>query len=53
MKIPIIVALLISIALADTKPHPDPIITHVPKVYKVNVDDPPIVRWAPIIKDYE
>ena len=52
MKSPIIAGLLVIVALANVHPHPDPIITHVPKVYKVNIDDPPMTRWAPIIKDY-
>ena len=52
MKIPIILALLAVLILANVHPHPDPIITHVPKVYKVNVDDSPMDRWAPIIKDF-
>ncbi len=53
MKNHIISALLVAIVLANTHPHLDPIVTHVPKSYKVNVDDPPLTRWAPIIKDYQ
>ena len=52
MKIPIILSLIIALTLANVHPHPDPIITHVPKVYKVNVDDPPLERWTPILKDF-
>lgn len=52
MKTPIILCLLLALTFANVHPHPDPIITHVPKIYKVNLEDPPMVRWAPIIKDY-
>jgi hypothetical protein len=53
MKTPIIVVLLISLSLANVHPHPDPIVTHTPKVYKVDIDEAPITRWAPIIKDFQ
>jgi N-acylethanolamine-hydrolysing acid amidase len=53
MKNPIIICLLIFCALANVHPHPEPIISHVPKTYKVNADDPPLTRWAPIIKDFK
>jgi hypothetical protein len=52
MKTLIILTGLIALTFSNVRPHPDPIITHVPKVYKVNIEDPPMVRWAPIIKDY-
>jgi len=52
MKTLIILIVLLCLSLANVHPHPDPIITHVPKVYKVNLEDHPMVRWAPIIKDY-
>lgn len=52
MKIAILLALsLISIS-ANPHPHLDPINSHSPKTYKVNLEDSPEVRWAPIIKDY-
>lgn len=53
MKTPIFLALLAAVVLANVRPHPDPIITHVPKSYKVNVDEDPMTRWAPIIKDFQ
>ena len=34
-------------------PHAGPIITHVPKTYKMELNDPPAVRYAPIWRDYE
>ena len=37
MKNHIILLLLVVAALANVHPHPDPIITHIPKVYKVNI----------------
>ena len=52
MKNHIILALLVTLAVANVRPHLDPIITHVPKVYKVDIDEPPMTRWAPILKDY-
>ena len=52
MKTPIILALLLTLALSNPHPHPDPIITHTPKIYKVNIDDDPMTRWAPIMKDF-
>ena len=33
-------------------PHVPPFKTHVPRTYKVSLDDPPMIRWAHIIKDY-
>lgn len=53
MKNPIIFALLVGLVLANVHPHHDPIVTHTPKAYKVQVDEPPLTRWAPIIKDYQ
>ena len=53
MKIPILLALLLTLALANVHPHPDPITTHIPKSYKVDVDEDPMTRWAPIIQDYK
>jgi hypothetical protein len=53
MKYPIIFAFLVALALSNTHPHLDPIINHIPKTYKVQVDEAPLTRWAPIIKDYQ
>ena len=33
-------------------PHVPPFKTHVPRTYKVSLDDPPMIRWAHIVKDY-
>lgn len=53
MKIPITILTLVVLIASNTHPHLDPIITHVPKSYKVSVDDPPLTRWGPIVKDYQ
>ena len=45
-------ALLLALALATMVPHLDPIDAHVPLVYKVELNDPPLVRWAPIVRDF-
>lgn len=49
----LLITCLIAIALAKPQPHPDPIKTHVPLKYKVNVEDSPLKRWAPIVRDYK
>ena len=33
-------------------PRVGPIDTHVPLTYKVQIDEPPMTRWAPMIKDF-
>lgn len=48
-----IIALFLVVVFANIHPHPEPISTHTPKTYKVNAEDPPLTRWAPIIKDYK
>lgn len=48
----IIVTLLLAVALAEVIPHPGPVDSHAPLTYKVQISDPPMTRWAPIIKDY-
>lgn len=56
MKAKVFILLLLSCFIFSITPNPhphlDPIISHVPKAYKVNLEDSPEVRWAPIIKDY-
>jgi hypothetical protein len=53
MKILISILVLVALTVSNTHPHLDPIINHVPKVYKVNIEDPPMVRWSQIVKDFE
>jgi len=47
-----LVILAIIYLVSSQTPHHDPV-AHSPLVYKVNLEDPPMVRWAPIIKDFE
>ena len=49
----VVLFFLLAIAFGTVVPRLGPIDSHVPLTYKVNVDDPPLVRWAPIIKDYQ
>ena len=44
---------VVMLASATVIPRFGPIDTHTPLAYKVQIDDPPLVRWAPIIKDYK
>jgi hypothetical protein len=53
MKLQISITLLIILVVANVHPHPPPVISHVPKTYKVNIDDSPMVRWAPLINDFK
>ena len=43
---------LIAITLAEVIPRIGPIDSHVPLTYKVQISDPPLTRWAPMIRDY-
>ncbi len=52
MKKAILMIICIILVHSNVHPHLDPIITHAPKAYKVNIEDSPETRWAPIIKDY-
>lgn len=49
------VALLLLVTLAYTTvvPHPGPVVSHVPRTYKVSLDDPVQKRWEHLIKDYK
>ena len=48
----ILLALVAILATATVIPRTGPIDSHAPLTYKVQIDDPPIVRWAPIIRDF-
>lgn len=52
MKTFIVVAIVLGVAFSTVVPRVTPIHSHVPRTYKVSLDDSPEVRWAPIIKDY-
>ena len=51
MKV-VTIILLIALATATMVPHVGPVDTHVPRVYKMELNESPEVRWAPIMKDY-
>ncbi len=44
---------LLGIVTATVVPHFGPIESHTPLTYKVNLEDSPLVRWGPIIRDYQ
>lgn len=43
---------LLVFVTATVIPRTGPIDTHIPLTYKVQIDDPPLKRWEPIIKDF-
>lgn len=45
--------ILAAVALATMVPHVGPIESRVPLVYKVSLNDPPLVRWAPLARDFK
>lgn len=48
----LLIAFLIA-ANATVIPRVEPVVTHVPRTYKVSLSDPPEVRWKQIIEDYK
>lgn len=48
----ILVLLLLGVTLSTVVPHVGKIKSHVPRTYKVSLDDPLEKRWAPIVHDY-
>lgn len=52
MKSATLAALLIVCAFTTVVPHVGPIESHAPLTYKVNLEDDPKTRWAPIIRDF-
>ena len=52
MKLFIFLLALSAITLEEVIPRIGPIDSHSPLNYKVQIDDPPLTRWAPIIRDY-
>ena len=51
-KIVITLISFIFLASSTVIPRIGPIETHIPLTYKVQIDDPPMIRWAPIIRDF-
>ena len=52
-KLIIFLALLLVTTFATVVPRVTPVHSHVPRTYKVSLDDPPLKRWEKIVKDYE
>lgn len=54
MKIELAIVLfcLLSLATGTVIPRVGPIDSHAPISYKVQIEDPPLTRWAPIIRDF-
>ncbi len=52
MKAIILLLAFIGIIFATVVPHVGPIKSHVPRTYKVSLDDSPEIRWQHIIHDY-
>ncbi len=48
----VVLAALLALALATVVPRVGPIDSHIPLTYKVQIDDPPTKRWAPMIRDF-
>ncbi len=48
----LLIALILAIN-ATVIPRVEPIVTHVPKTYRVSLDDAPEVRWKQILEDYK
>ncbi len=47
-----LISLMIALVTSTVVPRIGPIDSHSPLTYKVQIDDPPLVRWAPIIRDF-
>lgn len=47
-----LVLTLLTLTLSTIVPHVGPVKSHIPRTYKVNLDDEPIMRWKQIIHDY-
>lgn len=52
MKNMLLLFFLVTLAFSTVVPHVGPVESHIPLTYKVQIDDPPTVRWAPIIKTF-
>jgi len=48
-----ILLICLAVASATIVPHLPPIHSHVPRTYKVSLDDSPEKRWAPLVNDYK
>ena len=43
---------MLALVASTVIPRVGPIETHPPLTYKVQIEDPPMVRWEPIMKDF-
>jgi len=48
----IIFAILVAVVCCTMVPHFGPVVTHIPRTYKMELNDSPLTRWAAIAKDY-
>lgn len=48
----LLVLALLTLSLSTVIPRLGPIDSHKPLTYKVQINDPPMTRWAPIIRDF-
>ena len=49
----LILFLLGALTYQTVIPRVTPIVTHVPKSYRISLDDPPIVQWKQAVEDYK
>ena len=51
-KVLFVSLVLLVLASGTVTPRQPPIVSHAPLTYKVQIDDHPMIRWAPIINDF-
>jgi hypothetical protein len=49
----ILFAILLGTVTSTVVPRLPPIHTHVPLTYRIDLEDPPEKRWAPMIRDFQ
>ena len=52
MKITLLL-LLVTLSISTMVPHVGPVDSHEPRTYKMELNDPPLKRWAFIWRDYK
>lgn len=48
----IVLCALVILGSSTVIPRVGPIVSHPTATYKVQIDDPPLKRWAPILRDF-
>ena len=48
----VVLTLVLGLSIATVVPRVTPVKSHIPRTYKVSLDDTPLVRWKPIVTDY-